>query len=97
MTINLTVIKFNKDNLSCSAKTSNDILIVFKIPENLVVTIGDKIQIFDFKMESMNTLTHQASNTEFELMINANDVHDLRLPVTHGRSRTPSKERLIQE
>jgi hypothetical protein len=32
----------------------------------------------------------------FTVYIRANDVHDLRLPMSHGSSRTPSLARLSQ-
>lgn len=79
---------------SCEVRLPNDILVVFPEPNGHTIHLGDRLRFVDLQLDSplrVENLTHQF---EFVIHLKPNDVHDLRLPLQHGGSRTPSKERL---
>ena len=90
----LTVNKINQDLRHCDAQTLNEILVVFPLPEAPRIRPGDTLIIPDFRTDAEVTVLHQATNESFRVLIRADNVHDLRLPIQHGSSRTPSPERI---
>jgi len=90
----LTVIKFNNELQSCSAQTRNEILVVFPLPEDHGIGLGDKLIIREFQTDAEVSICHNANKRAFRVYIRSDNVHDLRLPVHHGVSRTPSPERI---
>jgi hypothetical protein len=47
-------------------------------------------------LDSVVRVENLSQGNGFEFYAKANDVHDLRLPMAHGSSRTPPAERLNQ-
>lgn len=90
----LTVIKLNKELQSCSAQTRNEILVVFPLPEGHDIGLGDKLIIHEFRMDADVSICQNANKRAFRVYIRSDNVHDLRLPMHHGVSRTPSHERI---
>jgi len=77
---------------SVEAKTENDILIVFTCPDKF--KLNDEVEFIDFVMYGEIELKNHSRGTSNKVVIKPNNVHDLRLPMSHGTSRTPSLERL---
>ena len=90
----LTVVKFSKGLRTCSAQTANEILVVFSMPPELAVSVGDKLVVPEFRMDAEVELLHERAGASFRVFIRSQDVHDLRLPAAHGTSRTPSPDRI---
>jgi hypothetical protein len=90
----LTVNRINRGLRYCDAQTGNEILVVFPLPETPRMQPGDTLIIPNFRMDAEVTVLHQPTNESSRVLIRANDVHDLRLPIQHGSSRTPSPERI---
>lgn len=90
----LAVIKFNSELQSCCAQTSNESLVVFPIPEDHSIRLGDKLTIRDFQMDAEVSICHGTCKGVFRVYIHSIDVHDLRIAMHHGSSRTPSLERI---
>ncbi|MBT3014164.1 MAG: hypothetical protein KME63_00315 [Candidatus Thiodiazotropha sp. (ex Clathrolucina costata)] len=77
---------------SVEAKTSNDILVVFSCPDKF--KLNDEIEFINFVMDGEVELKNHTCGTSNHVVIKPNNVHDLRLPKSHGTSRTPSLERV---
>jgi hypothetical protein len=79
---------------SCSARLPNDILLVFSEPEGHTLQIGHRLRFNNLGLDCLIQVFNQTQGVEFRVYIASNNVHDLRLPIQHGRSRTPTRERL---
>ena len=79
---------------ACSARLPNDILVVYQAPANWDVALGDKLTFESLELDAESRVTNRFRGATCTVRVKANDVHDLRLPMRHGVSRTPSKERL---
>jgi len=90
----LTVTRLNRQLQSCSAETRNEILVVFQLPEEHSIGVGDKLIITEFRMDADVTICHGPTKQTFRVLICSDNVHDLRLPAHHGGSRRPSPERI---
>ena len=77
---------------SVEAKTGNDILVVFSCPDKF--KLNDEVEFINFVMDGEVELKNHTRDTSNKVVIKPNNVHDLRLPMSHGTSRTPSLERL---
>lgn len=77
----------------CDAKTSNDILVVFRPSMTNPPHLGDILDFDLLKLDCEQTVSNLTLSTSFPVTIQSNDVHDLRLPSGHGTSRLPSIER----
>ena len=77
---------------SVEARTGNDILIVFSCPDEF--KLNDEVEFINFAMDGEVELKNHTRGTSNLVVIKTNNVHDLRLPMSHGRSRIPSLERL---
>ena len=77
---------------SVEAKTENDILVVFSCPDKF--KLNDEVEFINFVMDGEVELKNHTRGTRNQVVIKPNNVHDLRLPMAHGVSRTPSMERL---
>jgi hypothetical protein len=87
------VVSITKER-SCQATLCNDILVVFQVPVGLALAVGDRLHFISLTLDSRVGVQNLSNGTEFEVYIASNDVHDLRLDVSHGSSRTPTMERL---
>jgi hypothetical protein len=80
----------------CEARTDNKILVVFRLPEGVGLTPGDRLEFHDFRLGRVEARKLD-TDEQFEVVLEAQNLHDLLLPGGHGTSRTPSTERLTEE
>lgn len=88
-----TVKKLNLSLPYCDAETSNEILVVFKPPTNGNLALGDVLDIDLTILDEEQEIKNLTKDKEFTILVKRNDIHDLRLPPSHGTSRLPSLER----
>jgi hypothetical protein len=79
----------------CSARTDNQILFVFALPTDVAVHVNDELTIANPSLDGVLRIANVTRRTSFDTSIKSNDVHDLRLPTSHGTCRTPSLTRLL--
>lgn len=87
------VVSITKER-SCRAHLGNEILVVFQEPAAYPLKIGDRLRFLNLRLDSDVRVVNLTNAQEFTIRVAARDVHDLRLPISHGGSRTPSMERL---
>lgn len=77
-----------------SARTENNILLVFTVdgPESLQP--GDIIELDLPNLLSSQQVIRSRDQCTLRIRIKEDDIHDLELPGKHGGSRTPSAERM---
>jgi hypothetical protein len=78
----------------CSARLPNDILMVFSEPVGHVLRLGDRLRFDDLRIDAEVAVVNETQGRAFSVHVTAEDMYDLRLPVRHGGSRTPTPERL---
>ena len=74
---------------SCSVKLSNDILVVFAEPKGLSLQIGDELEFQGNIPGEACSIENVSQANTFTVQIERRNLHDLRLPMEHGSSRTP--------
>lgn len=79
---------------SCHALLPNEILIVFSEPKGYALHLRDQLRFHDLALDSTVHVTNLTQDKKFEIFIASNNIHDARLPMQHGGSRTPTPERL---
>jgi hypothetical protein len=88
-----TIIKLNFNLPTAQAVTANSIAVAFSPPGGVQLTLSDELEIdlerLDVEQDVINLTTGQT----FVLKIPPNNVHDLNLPMAHGKSRFPSLAR----
>ena len=77
---------------SVETKTGNDILVVFSWPDKF--NLGDEVEITNFVLDGEVELKNHTRGTSSIIVIKPNNVHDLKLPFSHGTSRTPTLDRI---
>lgn len=87
-----TIRKLNTKLPYCDAQSDNDILFVF-CPPSSGLHLGDVIEFDPQITEKSQTARNINTGSTFPIELSQRDIHDLRLPATHGSSRFPSKER----
>ena len=87
------VVKITADR-ACHALLPNEILVVFSEPAGHALRLRDQLRFDDLALDSTVRVTNLTRNTQFEVFIASNNVHDARIPMRHGGSRTPTPERL---
>ena len=80
---------------SCSVRTANQILFVFKMPPGDDLNVGDQIEIDEPALDRDMRMRNLTRGTDFVVRVPPNDAHDLRLPAGHGTTRIPSIARLL--
>jgi hypothetical protein len=87
------VVKLNLYLPTCEARTRNDIIIEFRPPVDGSIKLSDELELdlehLDIEQDVLNLRTSQT----IRLKIEKQNVHDVRLPGGHGRSRFPSLDR----
>lgn len=89
-----TVQRMHSKPVVCEATTSNQLLLVFVVPDGVAVRLGDKLDFSALRLDAVVPVVNLTRNVSFSTLLKANNVHDLRLQGGHGSSRTPSPERL---
>lgn len=79
---------------SCSARLSNEIMVVFAEPAGETIRLGDVLRFVDLGLDMDVEVINLTQDRRFSVRVAADNVHDLRLPIRHGGSRTPTRERL---
>lgn len=87
------LIKITRER-SCEVRTANDILVVFPEPAGHTLHVGDRLHFHNLRLGALIRVDNLTRAGIFEIRVSPHNVHDLRLPVKHGGSRTPSPERL---
>ncbi len=92
-----TVIALNAVLPTCSARTKNDILVVFRPPLGAQIDLDD-ILVFDLlALDQVQSVENLTKLQHIAVEVRSHDIHDLRLPSGHGTSRFPSDERRKEE
>jgi hypothetical protein len=78
----------------CEARTENEILLVFSEPDGIDLRPGDQLDLGPLALNDPVPARKVHTGQDFEITLRPENVHDLRLPMQHGVSRTPSPERL---
>jgi hypothetical protein len=81
----------------CDAKSAQEILFVFRPPSKELLHVGDIIELDALALDASQEILNVSTGEKFAVKIYKNDVHDLRLPSGHGKSRFPSRERLLEK
>ena len=79
---------------SCEARSANAILFVFPIPPSADLRIGHTIELDPELLNQRQVAFNVSTQMAIEILLSDNNVHDLRLPFSHGISGLPSAERL---
>lgn len=87
-----TVQKLNLMLPLCEARSDNDILFVFQPPAS-GLHLGDVIEFNHAVIEATQTARNITTGEIPQIHLRERDIHDLRLPATHGSSRVPSTKR----
>jgi len=77
-----------------SARTENDILLVFVVEGKDTLKLGDDIEVDLPNLLSSQQVVRSSDHCVIRIRINEMNIQDLDLPGKHGASRTPSAERL---
>ncbi len=88
-----TVLKLTANRM-CEARTENDILFVFPAPAGTRVQPADELELGSPVLVGALHVVNLTRGGAFDSTIEQGDIHDLRLPVRHGSTRTPTIERL---
>jgi hypothetical protein len=91
-----TIQKLNANLPYCDAKTAQDILFVFIPPSPDLLHLGDVIEFEPQYFDAPQVVLNVSTGKKFTVELHKNDVHDLRLPNGHGKSRFPSQERFLE-
>ena len=89
-----TVQSIRAEGRSCEARSQNDLLFVFALPEGADLRIGHVLEIDPAIVNAPQIAKNRTTGQNIEIELTEDNVHDLRLPASHGTSRFPSKERL---
>jgi hypothetical protein len=88
--VRASIVKRNAD--AAEARTSNDILVVFRCPPGSV-SLSDLLELDLTLLDSEQDVLNLTTGKTLRLKIETTGVHDLRLPPAHGTSRFPSLAR----
>ncbi len=89
--------KFNVD-VAYEAVSDNEILFAFKAPgggSGDPASLGDFLELDPAALDTLQAIGNVTTGRSFEACIRKRDVHDLRLPITHGGSRFPAPDRFV--
>lgn len=78
----------------CEARSDNDLLFVFPIPAGADIRLGHLLELDANLFDAPQIVRNISTGKELKIVLKRNNVPDLRLPMAHGTSRFPSKERL---
>jgi hypothetical protein len=79
---------------SCEARSGNDILFVFAVPPDTDLRLSHVLELDPSALNQPQLVRNVTTGQSFKVVLKDNDVHDLRVPSSHGTNRTPSPERL---
>jgi hypothetical protein len=79
---------------ACSVVFPNEILVQFAEPAGHVLNLADRLRFPVLALDQAIDVENLTRGERFTVIIASDNAHDLRLAAQHGRSRTPSSERL---
>lgn len=88
-----TVVKLNFNYPTGEARTANDIVVAFRPPLDGSVSISDQLEINLELLDTEQDVVNLTKGRTVRLMIESQNLYDLRLPGGHGIRRFPSLER----
>lgn len=88
-----TVQRVNLSAPYCEATTSNDLIFSFIPESDNPPRVGDVLKIDLMILEKSQKVMNLTQETEYLIRLRAEDIHDLRLPASHGTSRFPAVDR----
>ena len=77
-----------------SARTENNILLVFTVDDVESFELGESIEVDLPSLLSSQQVLRSSDRRGIRIRIMENDIHDLDLPAKHGVSRIPSADRM---
>jgi hypothetical protein len=81
---------------SCSARTDNDLAIVFSVTDATVLTLGDELDVDLASVFHTQELRRIRDDRRVAIQMTRFDVHDLRVPSGgHGAPSDVTRERLL--
>lgn len=89
-----TIISFNRAINHYEATTENDIALSFSVLEGEHLKLNEGLEVDLTQVVATQQLTRTADGKIIRIKIGEHDLHDLKLPMAHGTSRKPSRERL---
>ena len=89
-----TIVCFNHSINHYEATTDNDIAFSFSVLDGEHLKLNESLEVDLTRIVAAQQLTRISDGKIIKIKIGEHDLHDLRLPMAHGTSRRPSKERL---
>ena len=85
---------FNLSLNNWQARTDNDIALSFSILDGTRLKLNEELEVDLPNLVASQTLVRKSTGTSLAIRLRDIDLHDLRLPSSHGTSRAPSSARL---
>lgn len=86
--------KFNRSLGNYQARTENNIALSFSVLGGEHLKLSEVLEVDLPQIVATQQLVRVADGKVISIKMGENDLHDLNLPMAHGTSRSPSKERL---
>lgn len=91
------IVSFNCAINHYEATTDNNIALSFSVLGDEHLKLNEILEIDLPRVVATQQLTRISDGKIIQIKIGEHDLHDLKLPVAHGTSRKPTKERLEGE
>jgi hypothetical protein len=91
------IISFNRAINHYEATTDNDIALSFSVLGDDHLKLNEILEIDLPRVVAIQQLIRISDGNIIQIKIGEHDLHDLKLPMAHGKSRIPSRERLEGE
>jgi hypothetical protein len=92
------IIKSRNAHGSYSARTANEILLVFVVDGKEILKVGDEIEVDLPNLLAAQQIERSSDGLIMRIRINEMNIHDLDVPGKKRESlRTPSRERLRRD
>ena len=88
------VSSFNRTINNYQARTDNDIAISFAIEDTTTLRLNEVLEVDLPSLLQTQSVRVARTGQVVRVRLRDIDIHDLRLPSGHGKSRTPSPERM---
>jgi hypothetical protein len=85
---------FNLGIGNYQATTENDIALSFSIRDGQHLKLSEIIEVDLPNLVALQSVVRVSDGRTVAIRIGAHDLHDLRLPSSHGTNRSPSASRL---
>jgi hypothetical protein len=91
------IVKARNAHGSYSARTANEILLVFVVDGKEILKVGDEVEVDLPNLLSAQQIVRSSDGRVMHIRINEMNIHDLDLPGKRESLRTPSRGRLRRE